>query len=73
GIATLSYAVEKEGNVKISLHDVTGRMVKGLLNENKKAGRYSVNLNNKDLSSGIYFVHMETPGGLYTRKMTVVK
>jgi len=73
GIATLSYAIEREGNVQISLHDVTGRMVKGLLNENKKAGRYSVNLNNSNLSSGIYFVHMETSGGVYTQKMTVVK
>ena len=73
GIATLSYAVEKEGNVKISLHDVTGRMVENLVNENKKVGNYSINLNNKGRPTGIYFVHMETPGGLYTRKMTVVK
>ncbi len=73
GIATLSYSVEKEGNVRISLHDVTGRLIKSLLNENKRAGIYSLHVNNKDLPSGIYFLHVSSPDGVYTRSMTVIR
>ncbi|MCK4529234.1 T9SS type A sorting domain-containing protein, partial [candidate division WOR-3 bacterium] len=73
GIAMLSYTVEKEGNVKISLHDITGRTIKNLLDENKGNGRYSLEINNKELPSGIYFVHIKTSDGVYTKSMTVLK
>ncbi|MCK4420223.1 T9SS type A sorting domain-containing protein, partial [candidate division WOR-3 bacterium] len=71
GIAMLSYTVEREGNVKISLHDITGRTIKNLLDENKGNGRYSLEINNKELPSGIYFVHIKTSDGVYTKSMTV--
>ena len=73
GIAMLSYTVEKEGNVKISLHDITGRTIKNLLDENKGTGRYSLEINNKALPSGIYFVHIKTSDGVYTKSMTVLR
>ncbi|MCK4422104.1 T9SS type A sorting domain-containing protein, partial [candidate division WOR-3 bacterium] len=68
-----SYTVEKEGNVKISLHDITGRTIKNLLDENKGTGRYSLEINNKALPSGIYFVHIKTSDGVYTKSMTVLR
>ncbi len=73
GIATLSYSVSKEGIVKISIYDISGRLIRDLINETKRAGNYALDINNKNLSSGIYFLHIRIPDGVYTKSMTVVR
>ncbi len=73
GIAKLFFIVKKEGNVRVSLYDASGRLVSSLCNETKSAGTYTLNLNNQNLSNGIYFVHVETPDGVATKTMTIVR
>lgn len=73
GIAKLSYVVTNQGHVNISLFDAAGRVVQTLVNESKPAGDYSITMNNDNLASGIYFVRVETPDGVNTKPMTIVR
>jgi|GEM_PF-488581 len=73
GIAQLSYFLNKQGSVKISLYDASGRLINNLINETKPAGTYTLNLNNQTLPNGIYFVRVESPEGIATKTMTIVR
>jgi len=73
GIAKLSYVVKTEGNVNISVFDAAGRSVSTLVNETKPAGEYTFTLNNQNLAAGIYFVRVQTPDGLNTQTMTIIR
>ncbi|MEE8597749.1 MAG: T9SS type A sorting domain-containing protein, partial [bacterium] len=62
-----------EGNVNISVFDAAGRSVSTLVNETKPAGEYTFTLNNQNLAAGIYFVRVQTPDGLNTQTMTIIR
>ncbi|MCX8015431.1 MAG: T9SS type A sorting domain-containing protein, partial [candidate division WOR-3 bacterium] len=42
----------------LQLYDISGRLVKTLVNESKQAGNYTLTFNAKTLSTGIYFVRL---------------
>ncbi len=73
GLAKLSYTLKQQGNVNISLYDATGRLINNLINETKPAGTYTLNLSNQELPNGIYFIRVETPEGITSKPMTVVR
>jgi hypothetical protein len=73
GSAKLSYVVKQEGNVKILLYDAAGRLVNTVVHEIKNAGDYSFTLDNKALAAGVYFIRVETPDGVATKTMTIVR
>jgi hypothetical protein len=73
GIAKLSYIVKTEGDVRITLFDAAGRTVSTLVNEIKSAGKYTFTIDNENLAAGIYFVRVETPDGVNTKAMTVIR
>ncbi|GAB4300878.1 MAG: hypothetical protein Kow0098_28650 [Ignavibacteriaceae bacterium] len=52
------------------LYDVKGEKISVLVSEEKDTGFYSVELNSKNLSSGIYFYIMTSSGGYYSAKKT---
>ena len=60
-------------NVKLQVYNITGKLVRTLVNENFPAGTYSVNFNASDLSSGVYFYKIEIDGFSETKKMILVK
>ncbi|MCE1164777.1 MAG: T9SS type A sorting domain-containing protein [Bacteroidetes bacterium] len=72
-VTQISYAVPKDGFVRISVYDVLGREVKTLVGEIKKAGYYSVDFDGSGLSSGYYFYRMESANFIETKKMMLVK
>jgi len=49
------YYVRNNGDVKIHVYDLRGRLVKQLLNEHKNTGSYEVEWNADGMRSGIYF------------------
>lgn len=72
-IARLSYVVSKAGDVRISLYDAIGRLIKTLVDETKPAGEYSLTLNNHSLAAGVYFIRVEMADEVTTEAMTIVK
>ncbi len=71
----IQYDVAKSGRVTIEVFNVLGQKVQTLVNENKVAGRYSVQFNATNLSSGTYFYRMTAGNGefMQTMKMMLVK
>lgn len=75
---TLSYTLPKDGNVKISIYNQKGQLVKTLINEMGKSGVNSIVWNGEDSSgrkvaAGIYFSRLETNGRTITNKMVMLK
>ena len=77
-LTTLSYDLAKAGRVTLQIFDVTGRVVRTLVDERKEAGRYSVEWDARDgkgmaMSSGIYFYRMMTADYSATQKMIMIR
>ncbi len=53
-------------DLRLTIHDITGRIVKTLVNEERKAGCYDVSFDAKDLTAGIYFAKLVAHTGLTT-------
>ncbi|MCX6164560.1 MAG: T9SS type A sorting domain-containing protein, partial [Ignavibacteriae bacterium] len=74
----IDYQIPKDAKVKITVYDVTGKEVLVLVNDNQKAGFYTVQMDATNISSGNYFYRMTTsePDGkenIISKKLTVVK
>jgi hypothetical protein len=75
---TIKFSIAKTGNVSIKIYDLTGRLVKTLVNQNMTPGKYdikwtSMNDNNQFVASGVYFYRIETSEFTDTKKMVLVK
>lgn len=70
---TIRYSTSAPGHVKISLYNVTGRMIAIMVDEFKPAGDHSVTFNASSLPSGVYFYRMESGGFSQARKLSLVK
>jgi hypothetical protein len=69
----INFALPKQGFVKLVVYDITGRVVNTLLNEDKKAGTYSILFNAENLASGVYYYKIESGDFQSTRKMLLIK
>ncbi len=70
---TIKFSLPKEGNVVLKVYSVMGEEVKTLVNGFKSAGVHSVNFDAANLTSGLYFYKLETPGFSKTMKMLFAK
>jgi len=64
--------------VRLSIHDLAGRLVKTLVHESKAAGSHEVmwdgrNNNGGRVSSGVYLYRIEAGSFAETRRMVLVK
>jgi Secretion system C-terminal sorting domain len=69
----IDFEIPKSQNVEIKIYDVLGREITTLLSEYKKAGKYSVEFNGKNLPSGIYFYRIKTDNYIASKKMILIK
>jgi len=69
----LHYAIKSNGNVKIAVYDVSGKLISTIVDSQKKTGTYRAFVNTNLLSSGTYFIKVSTPDGTFSRRLTVVK
>ncbi len=60
-------------NVKLSIYNSLGEVIKILINESLSAGNYSINFNGKDLSSGFYLSVLQYGAKIVSRKMLLIK
>ena len=70
---SIKYALKNSGNVKLSVFDITGKLIQILVNENQKTGDYEVLFDGQSLPSGAYFYKIETADYNETRLMMLVK
>lgn len=74
----IRFATRDSGNVKITVYNIKGQVVKTLTNKNYPSGNHQLIWNGKDdkgrsVSSGIYMYRMETPSYTKTMKMMLMK
>jgi Secretion system C-terminal sorting domain len=69
----INYQVSTGGLVSLKVYDVLGNEVATLVNEEKPAGKYSVNFDASDLSSGIYMYKLTAGSYVQTKKMILMK
>ena len=78
---TISYNVDASGMVTLKVYDVMGRLVRTLVDGHKISGYesgYSVVWDGKDqqgqqVSAGLYIYSLQTPTGIKTKKMVLMK
>lgn len=70
---TIIYHIPFTTNVQMKVYDVLGNEVAILVNQQKSAGSHKVEFNSSNLSSGIYFYHLQAGEFSQTNKMVLVK
>ncbi len=70
---TISYHLPKNGFVTLKIYDVLGREVSTLVNEYKSAGKYKLNFDASNLSSGVYIYKIQGAENISSRKMILLK
>ncbi|MCB2200578.1 T9SS type A sorting domain-containing protein [bacterium] len=72
-MTTVQITLAKPGDATVSLFDLLGREVARLHEGHLAAGQHSMELDGSDLTSGIYFLRLETPTGMVNRRVTLLK
>ncbi|HAY34502.1 MAG TPA: SBBP repeat-containing protein, partial [Ignavibacteria bacterium] len=72
-VTNIKFDVVKSGNVKITVSDISGKLVSELINSRVNPGTYLVDFNASQLASGIYFYTLSVQDNVITKKMTVLK
>lgn len=75
---TISFELARAGQVRLSIYDVAGRLVRVLLDEQRRAGGHEVDWNGRDdlghrVSSGLYYSRLEGPLVDMVGKMLMLK
>jgi photosystem II stability/assembly factor-like uncharacterized protein len=70
---TLSFDVPVSSRVRISIYDITGRLVQTLADRVYPQGNYRVELDGSALPSGIYFARLQGPSFSKTQKLVLLK
>ncbi len=68
-----AYRVPSAGLVKVALLDVSGRLVRTLVDGEQGAGDHVLDWSSGDLSQGLYFVNLRSASGAVSRKVLVAR
>ncbi len=69
----ISYALPEATEVRLDVINMLGQQVATLVNEPKSAGRYIVNFDASQFSSGVYFYTIQAGEFQQTKKMLLIK
>lgn len=69
----ISYQVPSECKITLKIFDILGREIITLVNEEKPAGKYSVDFNASNLASGIYYYRIQAGGYTDIKKCLLLK
>jgi len=69
----ITYSIIKTTNVTLKVYDILGREVKTLVNTEQAPGQYTVTFDAQNLSSGIYFYHINAGSFTATKKLMLLK
>ena len=72
-VTQISYALPRDGHVKLQIYNLLGHKVATLVDEYQQAGQNTVNWEAKDIASGIYFYKLSSGDFTATKKMLLTK
>jgi hypothetical protein len=76
--ATIAFSLSQSGPVQLVLYSVDGRKVRTLVSEFREAGEYRMTWDGRDdggaaMRAGVYYAHLVTVKGRFTRTLTYLK
>ncbi|MDD5528829.1 MAG: T9SS type A sorting domain-containing protein [bacterium] len=69
----IKYQIPTDSKVSLNVYDISGKIVKALVNEEKQHGSYSINFNSKNYPTGIYFAKFQAGNYKETKKLILIK
>jgi hypothetical protein len=69
----IQYSISKTSFVSLKIHDILGREIQNLVNEEKLPGSYEVIFNGSTLGSGVYFYKLTAGKFSQTKKLLLIK
>ncbi|MCB9251753.1 MAG: T9SS type A sorting domain-containing protein [Flavobacteriales bacterium] len=69
--ATIRYQINTTSDVKVELYDMSGKMVKEILNEKQNYGTYTAEVDVEGLTPGIYYYKVSTGSYSETNKLII--
>jgi hypothetical protein len=72
-ITTISFSLENQSPVNISIYDLTGRLVEVLASNDYDAGIHSIIWDATDMPSGLYFARLTAGDEVSTSRMVLLK
>ncbi len=69
----IRFNVKESGNVKLTVFDIRGRIVRVLVNRIVPKGEYNIDFNAENLPGGVYFYKLESAGYSTAKKMVLLK
>ncbi len=72
-ITRMNFGLPTSSQVKISVYDLSGRLVSTLQNANYDAGNHEISWDASTFSTGLYLIRMETDQFTSVRKATIIK
>lgn len=70
---TISFELSEPAGVNLSVFDVSGRLVRTLIDESRGRGEHTTVFNSDGLASGVYFYRLLVGNETASKKMTVIK
>jgi hypothetical protein len=70
---SIAFSIPKAGFISLKIYDVAGREVMTGLEETLQPGQYNVQVDARNLASGVYFYTLSTASFTQTKKMTLMK
>ena len=75
---TIEFVIPDNGSVTVDIYNVTGQKIRSLMTENLTAGKHAVVWDGRNdarsmLSSGVYFVRLETVSGVLSHRIMLVR
>jgi len=70
---TISFSIPSAETVILKIYNIAGQEVATLVNERKDAGRYQINFDASQLSSGIYFYRIKAGSFEAAKRMALLK
>ena len=69
----ISYEINKPGNVEINVYSINGQKITQLINNFHQSGKYKVDFDGTNYSSGIYIIEMLANNYHTTQKVLLIK
>lgn len=73
GTATIFYSVKEKEEVNISVYSDMGLKVAEIENGSRESGNHQLQWNAENLNPGVYFLEIKSGGGIFSRKMILIK
>ena len=70
---TIQYTLSEQSAVTLEVFTLMGQKVSDLVQETQSAGRYSINFDASQISSGVYIYRLKAGNKVFTKKMTLIK